>query len=77
MSRTKTPEQYEAEYNWLTPSQVGERLDLDADTVRQLIRDGHLKAMDVSRGRRPSYRVSHAEVDRYIEESFERVRGAS
>lgn len=77
MSRTKTPEQHQAEYNWLTPGQVSERLDIEVDTVRDLIRDGHLRAMDVSRSRRPRYRVPQAEVDRYIAESFERVREAS
>lgn len=78
MSRTKTPEQHQAEYNWLTPSQVAGKIGVEsADTVRQLIRDGHLSAMDVSRSSRPSYRIPQAEVDRYITESFERVREAS
>lgn len=72
--RTKTPEQHEAEYRWLRPSQVAEMIGVEsADTVRELIRDGHLKAIDVSRSRRPSYRVSPEAVATFLEESRRRV----
>lgn len=72
--RTKTPEQHEAEYRWLKPSEVAERIGVDsADTVRELIRDGHLEAINVSRKKRPSYRVSPDAVEAFIAESRRRV----
>ena len=73
--RTKTPEQHEAEYRWLRPSQVAEMIGVEsADTVRELIRDGHLHAIDVSRGRRPSYRIAPGAVDAFLEESRQRAQ---
>lgn len=47
--RTRTPEQHHAAYNWLTPAEVAARLRIGVGAVRALIRDGHLKALDISR----------------------------
>lgn len=72
--RTRTPDQHEAEYRWLKPSQVAEMIGVESvDTVRELIREGHLEAIDVSRSTRPSYRVSPAAVDAFLEQSRKRV----
>lgn len=72
--RTKSPDQFEAEYNWLTPAEVAPMLGYDTPgTVRELIRAGHLEAMDVSRGKRPSYRISPRAVEKFKAESRERV----
>lgn len=74
--RTKTPEQHVAEYQWYKPSDVAEMIGVDSvDTVRSLIREGHLDAIDVSRSSRPSYRVSPDAVDAFLEESRRRVAG--
>lgn len=74
MSRTKTPEQHEAEYNWLSPREAKDRIGVgDEDTVRQLIRDGHLDAIDVSRSSRPRYKVSPKAIEKFLRESAERV----
>jgi excisionase family DNA binding protein len=76
--RTKTPEQRQAEYRWLTPSEAATRLGVSDELVRDLIREGHLAppgVMDVSRSSRPRYRISPAAVDRYIAQSEERVAG--
>ena len=76
MSRTKTPEQYEAEYNFLTPSQAGERLGVAASTICELIRNGHLTGpgvLDVSRSSKPRYRISEKALERYLQASEERV----
>ena len=41
MSRTKTPEQHEAEYSWLSPSEVKEMIGADSvGAVLDLIADG-------------------------------------
>lgn len=72
--RTRTPEQHEAEYRWLKPSDVAPMIGVESDdTVRELIRDGHLEAIDVSRSSRPSYRVSPEAVEAFLEESRRRV----
>lgn len=72
--RTKTAEQHEAEYRWLKPSEVVERIGVDSvSTVRDLIREGHLEAIDVSRSSRPRYRVSPEAVDAFLAESRRRV----
>ena len=74
--RTKTPEQYEAEYNWLSTEQAGGRIGgMSAGFVLKMIRQGHLKppgVLNVSRsGNR--YRISLEAVDRFIRESEERI----
>lgn len=64
--RTKTPAQHEAEYNWLTPSEVAELIDSDAGTVRAMIQGGEFEAMDISRSQRRRYRISPASVDAFL-----------
>lgn len=74
--RTKTPEQHEAEFRWLTPSQVAPRIGVESvDTVRELIREGHLEAIDVSRSKVKRYRVSPDAVDAFLRASRKRVTG--
>jgi hypothetical protein len=77
MSRTKTPEQHEAEYTWLSPSEAAPRLGgISPEQVRTLIREGHLAppgVMDVSRGERPCYRISPDAIERFNRESERRV----
>ncbi len=55
--------------HYLTPVQVASRLGLATETVLRWIRRGNLPAVDVKTGRRklPLYRVSSAELDRFIE----------
>lgn len=74
--RTKTPEQREAEFNWLSPSEVVDRIGVDSeDMVRQLIREGHLEAIDVSRSSRPRYKISPRAIEKFLAESRRRVAG--
>ena len=44
----------------LTPPAIGKRLGIKADRVRELIRNGELRAVDLARrgSRRPRYRIS-------------------
>jgi excisionase family DNA binding protein len=51
--------------NYLTPSEVGAILGIHRVTVKRLIKRGELQAIRV--GTRGDYRVSRAELDRYIE----------
>lgn len=75
--RTRTPEQAEAEYNWLSPSAVAPMIGVDSeDQVRELIRSGHLEAIDVSRSSKPRYKVSPKAVEKYNRESANRVKKA-
>ena len=78
--RTKTPEQYEAEYNWLSPKQAAERIGgMSAGFVLKMIHEGHLRppgVMNVSRsGNR--YRISLEAVDRFVQECEELVGSES
>ena len=50
----------------LTVKQVGERLQLDPERVRELIRCKQLGAVNVGLGRRVIYRVEPAAVEAYI-----------
>ena len=55
VSRTKTPEQYEAEYNWLSTEQAAKRIGMSTGFVLKMIRQGHLKppgVLNVSRSAR-------------------------
>ena len=75
MSRTRTPEQDRAAYNWLSTAQVAEILGAKStEYVCILIREGHLKppgVMNISRSKRPRYRISKEAVDQFIQESTE------
>lgn len=73
---TTDPEKLQAEYTWLRTSEVAAMLGVDAQTVRGLIKDGHLDppgVMDVSRSSRPRFMVSRARLDRFIADSEKRV----
>ena len=75
MTRTKTAEQYEAAYNWLSTEQVADRLGMTTEHVRGLIRDEHLGpsgVMNISRSSRAIYRISPEEIERFMRESKER-----
>ena len=75
MSRTKTPEQYEAAYNWLSTRQVAGRLGVSREQVRLLIKGGHLGpsgVVNISRSTRVNYRISSEELGRFMRESEER-----
>ena len=75
MSRTKTPEQYEAEYNWLSTRQVAKRIGgMSAGFVLKMIHEGHLKppgVLNVSRSGKAHYRISPKAVDRFVQECEE------
>lgn len=55
---------------WLRVAEVGRELSLPRSSVLDLIRRGDLAAARVGHldARRPTYRVSRAEVDRFIAE---------
>ena len=73
--RTKTPEQYEAAYNWLSTEQAGERIGgMSAGFVLKMIHEGHLKppgVLNVSRSGNARYRISPKAVDRFVQECEE------
>lgn len=52
---------------WLTIPQVAERLQLNEQHVRRLIRRGELKASNIGGDRRPSYRVEETAVEEFLE----------
>ena len=72
VSRTKTPEQYEAAYNWLSTKQAAKRIGMSAGFVLKMIHEGHLKppgVLNVSRSvKKPYYRISPKAVDRFVQE---------
>lgn len=72
MSRVATPtsegERHEARRRWLTTVQAGELLGgVDVSTVRELIRDGHLKAYNAARpgAKRADWRLLPEWVEEY------------
>ena len=81
MSRTKTPEQYEAEYNWLNTKQAAKRIGgMSAGFVLKMIHEGHLKppgVLNVSRSGKAHYRISPKAVDRFVQECEELVGSES
>lgn len=75
--RTRTPEQNQALFTWLKPSEVAPLIGADTEAqVRDLIRGGHLEAIDVSRSSKPRYRVSPKAIEKYNAESAKRVQKA-
>lgn len=85
MSRTRSPEEEQARYTWLTPAQVAERIGANASGakdggaafVRGLVRAGEIgregEVMDIGRGKHPVYVIHPRAVDRYIRESVDRI----
>ena len=55
-----------AEDQWLTVSEVAERLRVNEVTVRRWIQRGELVALNVG-GRRPEYRVRQTALDAFID----------
>ncbi len=52
----------------LRPDVVADMLGVQRRTVLKMINEGRLKAIDISQGRRPTWRVPQSEVERYIRE---------
>lgn len=83
MSRVATPaseaERQRARYKLLRVSAVAARLDVSAEHVRQLIADGDLQAMDVSRKASPTreYRIAEEWVAAFEAERITSVRKAT
>ena len=52
----------------LSPPEVARRLRIKADSVRQLIRSGELRAADLARpgSRRPRFRIEPADVELFL-----------
>lgn len=55
---------------WLTPAQATDYIPVGSEeAVRGLIRDGSLRAVNVSRGgQRPRYRIRREWIDAWLEE---------
>lgn len=52
----------------LSPREVGQRLGLSDEQVRQLIRGGKLKAFNVGSGKqRARYRIAEKDIDEFLE----------
>jgi excisionase family DNA binding protein len=70
MSRTKelrTVEQEQLAYKGLRVAVIAERLDCSVAHVHELIATKRLPAIDIGTGRRPEYRVSAVDFQRFIE----------
>ncbi|MFC5268411.1 helix-turn-helix domain-containing protein [Kribbella qitaiheensis] len=50
----------------LTVDQIAEELAASAEHIRRLIRRGELAAVNIAASRRPNYRVSRTELDKYL-----------
>ena len=55
-----------ANAEWMPLSVVARHLDLSRDHLRRLIQRKALKAVDISVGARPAYRVSAEAVDKFV-----------
>ncbi|TVL89782.1 helix-turn-helix domain-containing protein [Streptomyces sp. SAJ15] len=53
---------------FLTTGQAAARIGASAQYVRTLIHGGCLEAIDISKGKRPSFRVSEAAVVKFLAE---------
>ncbi len=52
--------------NYLTAAQVAERFNVQPDTVRRWINLKLLKAINISTGKRPTYRILAEDVDKLV-----------
>lgn len=82
----RTAEEYQAEYQWITPREFAERAGIvkpdgepSPELVRQIIHDGTSEALrppyvkDISRSSVPRYRIDPEAVELYHEESVRRL----
>ncbi|WP_291329040.1 helix-turn-helix domain-containing protein [Desulfovibrio sp. UCD-KL4C] len=51
----------------LSVKQVAEELETRPEWVRRMIRSGEIKASNISKGKRPIYRIRKAVLDAFIE----------
>ena len=49
-----------------TPTQIAEYLSVSGATVRRLIVSGQLRAVDISVGKKPCYRVRSSHLEEYL-----------
>jgi len=54
---------------WLTVEQVGELLQVNAETVRRWIRSGELPVLDLG-GTKTGYRILRRDLDAYIKARY-------
>ncbi|MHC4402141.1 MAG: helix-turn-helix domain-containing protein [Planctomycetota bacterium] len=52
---------------YLTPPEIAQRLRVRRDTVYGWIRAGKLRAVNVSEGTRPNWRVDERDLERFLE----------
>ncbi len=52
---------------WLSPPQIGKMLGVDPAKVIGWIRRGELKAVNVSDGSRPRFRIKESDLDAFLE----------
>lgn len=52
---------------WLTIPQVAERLQLNEQHIRKLIRRGELRASNIGGAHRPSYRIEETAVEEFLQ----------
>lgn len=57
---------------YLKPSEVAAILKVSAHTVLNMIRDGKLKAINISGKERKCYRILSGELDRFAAEEYEK-----
>lgn len=58
----------------LVPAEVARAMRLHVETVRELIRLGRLRATNVAKGRKPSYRINRADVISFLNGDTEQGR---
>lgn len=63
----RTKEQHEAAYNGVRVSDVARELDCSRAHVIELIKAGHLKAVDIAVGSRPEYRIRRTSLESFLE----------
>lgn len=57
-----------AKKTWLSPPQVAELLGVAHDKVLRFVREGELRAVDLSthRGKRPRWHISREDLDKFL-----------
>ena len=61
-----TQDRMHQKLSWLSVDHVASRLHVSPDHVRSLIHQGKLDAVDVSAGRRPTYRISPESLQAFL-----------
>lgn len=66
-TRRRSTEQEQARYGYMKTQEVADLIGVSRTHVIELVRGGHLAAVDVALGSRPEFRIARESLDAFLQ----------